>query len=138
MAKLFRLEADAPSAVVNAFAQVQRQFPEVMTVSFDHDLRWNYQLKDGTSPNFEGKIDVEVLEHAADALTQSEVVYYRGDMSRKDVITLLWQALGRVPTTDDLLEEQFALFHAGDHKFQVWSWFESLDDDFSVAKGGFV
>lgn len=129
----------APSAVINAFACVQRQFSDLQTVSYDSDLRWNYQLADGTSPDFLGKVPVDVLEHGADALTQSEVVYYREDLTRHEAIINLWQALALVPVNDrDEIERQFLFFQRGDHKFLIWSWFESLHEDFSVAAGGFV
>jgi hypothetical protein len=129
----------APSAVINAFAGVQRQFGDVMTVSYDSDLRWNYQLADGTSPDFLGKVQVDVLEHGADAVTRTEVVYYREDLTLKEVIIALWQALASVPVNDkDEIERQFLFFHKGDHKFLIWKWFEEAHPDFSVAAGGFV
>ncbi len=62
------LNDGTPSAIVKALHAVREAFPDVDRVRFDRDLRWRFMSKDGSAPDFMGKIDVGLLEDAADAV----------------------------------------------------------------------
>lgn len=64
-----------PEAVTRAFEHVRTAYPDVTEVVFDTDARWEYKRADGSAPNFEGQIDVSILEAAADALTSVPACY---------------------------------------------------------------
>lgn len=127
----------APPAILNAFTAVQRLYPDLLTVSYDEEMRWLYQLKDGSAPNFEGKVDVAVLEAGADALTQVPVCFYAMEVTLPDTLNMLWQGFGKETVDPDgYLERPFLFFDKGTNRLDVWKWFEAQHSEFSVAKGG--
>lgn len=53
-------------------------------------------------------------------------------MSMAELITL-WAVLTDVPTDkDDCIEEPFLHFTIGEHREDIWHWFESQNPEFSV------
>lgn len=64
-----KAEAEYPDAVVTAFWHVKAAFPEVTQVTYDEEGRWLFTDATGNAPDFEGCIDVGLLEAAAESLT---------------------------------------------------------------------
>lgn len=66
----------APEPIQAAFREVQAVFSNLDHVTYLEDLRWRYTLADGECPAFpKGLIDVDLLEKAADSLTEVPVTY---------------------------------------------------------------
>ena len=64
-----------PFAVKKAFEHVKSIYPAVTQVAFDEDQRWLYSDASGDAPDFEGKVNVDLLELAADALDYFPVTF---------------------------------------------------------------
>lgn len=139
----------APAAVIAAFRHVQASHPSLAAVHYDADSRWCFTDLNGTAFEF-GKIDVGLLEDAADALETVPVTFSLCDIvhSEGGLVTVgvsltelyaLWDRLGDVPTFPegeqvDCIEEPFLHFPAGTHREDIWHWFESMNPRFLVGE----
>ena len=56
-----------PDAVLKAFVHVQSHFPNLKKVEYNSDGHWKYINSDGSTPSFDDKIDVSLLESASDS-----------------------------------------------------------------------
>ncbi|MFP3637841.1 hypothetical protein [Paraburkholderia sp. SIMBA_054] len=68
-------EQRATVAVKIAFDHVKRLYPQVTRVAFDADQRWTYDNSAGDAPEFNGDVDVGLLEDAVDSLTTFPVTF---------------------------------------------------------------
>lgn len=55
-----------PKKLVKAFAHVSQYYPNVCFVVFNPEGRWQYMDENFKAPIFDGKINVSILEEAAD------------------------------------------------------------------------
>jgi len=60
-----------PRKVLKALNHVRKFFPDVMMVVFNSAGRWQYLTEDFNAPTFSDKIDVGILEDAANAVDNS-------------------------------------------------------------------
>jgi len=58
-----------------AMKHVKSVYPNVSIVIFTKDLHWQYMDEDFESPIFDDRIDVGILEAAADSLTEYPYIY---------------------------------------------------------------
>jgi hypothetical protein len=57
-----------PAEVTKALNHVRSVFPQVTSVRYDDEGRWLFTDSHGDAPAFNGKIDIGILEDAADAV----------------------------------------------------------------------
>lgn len=55
-----------PDEVLKAFCHIKEHFPDLQKVEYDKEGNWTYYNTDGSSPVFDDKIDVSLLEIASD------------------------------------------------------------------------
>lgn len=65
----------APAEVVRALDHVRSIFPDVTHVVYTREQKWHYMSDDGKAPQFSGKVDVGILEDAADSLNAFPCVF---------------------------------------------------------------
>jgi len=51
-----------------ALDHVRSLFPDVVCVTYDEEWRWHYETGSGFLPSFDERIDIALLEDAADSL----------------------------------------------------------------------
>ena len=61
--------------VYDALVHVRQFHPDVEIVVYTSDGRWHYVTEDFNLPTFDPKIDVGILEDAADSLEQFPAVF---------------------------------------------------------------
>jgi hypothetical protein len=59
-----------PPKIKMALDHVRSFFPDVTKVSYDSAGRWRYSTDSGFAPKFNDRIDVSILEDAADAVEE--------------------------------------------------------------------
>lgn len=62
----FSTNTYTPEEVLKAFCHVKEHFPTLHKVEYDKDGNWTYYNADGSTPVFDDKIDVSLLETASD------------------------------------------------------------------------
>lgn len=68
-------EPTTPSQVRRALDHVRSYFPDVTHVIYTREVKWLYMSDDGVMPDFNGKIDIGLLEDAADAVSEFPAVF---------------------------------------------------------------
>ncbi|MGI0646957.1 hypothetical protein ACRCPS_18230 [Pseudomonas aeruginosa] len=64
-----------PVEVVRALDHVRTIFPDVTHVVYTREAKWLYMSDEGAMPKFDGRVDVGILEDAADSLNSFPCVF---------------------------------------------------------------
>ena len=59
-----------------ALDHVKSIYPDVTHVTYGRDHRWHYRTNEGKHPKFDQRIDVNILEQAADSLETVPATFY--------------------------------------------------------------
>ena len=124
-----------------ALRHVNQIFPMVTQVFFSTDGRWLYCNGEFEAPSFDGKVDVSLLEDAADAAEKVTDFPCGFTLITLESYYALWDELGNTPVSDgsngievDAIEEAFLHFPVGTHREEIWHWFEAQHPDFVVGE----
>lgn len=124
--------------VQEALRHVANLFPEVTQVFYGTDARWLFCGETFEAPDFQGAVDVGLLEDAADTVEQLPAAFRL--LTLADLYSL-WDQLANVPTADgdgeaevDTIETEFLHFPVGTHREEVWHWFEKQHPQFIAGE----
>jgi hypothetical protein len=124
-----------------ALRHVNYLFPEVIQVFFGADGRWLYCGEDFEALNFDGKVDVGLLEDAADAAGDDNGFPCAYRLLHLADYYLLWDELGNIPVSNasyevevDTIEGPFLHFPVGTYREEIWHWFEAQHPLFVVGE----
>ncbi len=68
---------ETPNEVIEAFNHVKKHFPTVAIVIYNNQSQWQFMDENFDSFIFDDKIDVNILNDAADSLIELPFIYQK-------------------------------------------------------------